>query len=105
MKKINDFTRGWLVGKFSPSLFESDVEIGIHFHPKGTESDLHFHRLSSEYNVVLSGQAKVNGKTYVKGDIFTIKPYTVNEVEYVTDCEFLVIRDQSNPSDKVRVHK
>jgi len=103
-KNLSDFTRGWVVGDFKPSLFQSkDVEIGLHYYREGEDHPAHYHREVTEYNVVISGVATVNGATFVASDIFIIEKGEVTEIEFLTDTYILCIKTPSVPGDKVLV--
>ena len=102
MKKLNlnDFFKGWLVGKFSPVLFEADIEVGIARHTKGEYHQDHYHKLSTEYNIVVEGQVKINEQIFGPDDIFILYPYEVSIAEFLTDVTIVIIRDRSDPTDK-----
>ena len=101
LDRIENFKRGWFIGNFEPSLLKTNFEVGLQQSKKGQTHDNHFHKLSTEYNLVISGEIKLNDKILKKGDIFIIEPYEVShDVEYLTDTEILVIRDMSDPKDK-----
>lgn len=98
---IDDFKRGWFIGNFEPSLLKGNFEVGLHRNKKGDIQSSHFHKKSTEYNLVISGEIKINDVVYKKGDIFIIEPYTVaNDIECLTDNEILIVRDISDPEDK-----
>ena len=101
--KFKDFKNGWIVGSFEPSLFKSSTEIAIHEHKKGIVDHHHIHKLCNEYNMVLDGVLIVNGQRLVKYDIFHIAPYQISDIEFLTDCRLLVIKDKSNTFDKYTV--
>jgi quercetin dioxygenase-like cupin family protein len=106
--KLNDFKRGWVIGNFEPSLFKGNFEVGIHSYPSGTEHMPHYHKESSEINVVTSGSCifklfNANVATHVlltKGDIVVVNPNEVVGFYADTDCELTVIKTQSVKDDK-----
>lgn len=103
--KLANYTHGWLVGGFSPSLFKNhDVEIAIMTLKKGHKSDSHYHVISTEYNMIVSGEAVIlDGGTKKKlydGDIFVVHPHTMVNIEYTEDTRLLCIKTPSMPGDK-----
>ena len=94
---------GWLVGQFSPSLFQRDnIEVGIHHVSAGTITDSHFHCLSTEFNIVIKGAVLDldSGQLMTQDDIFIYGPCQKSNLQFIEDTSLLVIRDASHPSDK-----
>ena len=64
--KIEDFIRGWFIGNFEPSLFNTkDFEVGIKKYKKGTKEKAHYHKLAKEFTVVINGIIKMNNKKFI----------------------------------------
>ena len=94
-------TGGWFVGNFVPSVLCTDkFEIGYHKHKKGDDTQNHYHKLSTEINVIIKGKMLVNGEICLAGDIFVFEPYTVSEAIFLEDTELIVVRNSSNTKDK-----
>ena len=77
MKKFNlkDFTRGWLVGDFEPSIINTDqFEFGIKEYQTGDQEDEHYHAIARELSVVISGHFEMNGQELGPGDIVLLEP-------------------------------
>mgnify|MGYP002625007938 CR=1 FL=1 len=101
MSNLKDYTKGWLVGDFEPSLFKSETcEVGIKEYKAGTVETLHVHHIVTEYTVVLSGTIIMLEKQFSKGDIIKIAPGVPNQFHSVTDSMLLVIKTPSVPTDK-----
>lgn len=98
--KLADFTKGWILGNFEPSLMKTNFEVAVKTHEKGEFHRDHFHKLFKEFNLVLEGSMIVNGNQFHEGDIFVLYPYEISQVEYLTDVKVLVIRNGSDPTDK-----
>jgi len=99
--KFKEFTNGWVVGDFTPCLFNSkDNDIGVLYPKKGDESDGHFHKKHIEYNIILSGSALVNDRVLYKKDIFTYEPFDKSIVKFLADTILLVIKSPSTKNDK-----
>ena len=64
-----EFIKGWLVGDFSPSLFKSkDIEVGLKYYNSGFKEKAHYHKISTEYTLVVKGKAKQNILELAKND-------------------------------------
>ena len=104
VKRIEDFTRGWLMGDFEPSLVRTkDFEVGILTHKKDEIWPKHYHKLADEYNVLVKGKMSVNGIELNTGDVFVIEKGEVSEPKFLEDCTVLVIKVPSVIGDKYEV--
>ena len=100
----NDFVGGWLVGDFAPSLIRRDgVEVGLKYLTKGFVDAAHFHKNSTEFNLIVYGKVQTGSKVYSKGDFMNFGPGEVSQVECLEDAAILVIRDGSGVGDKYEV--
>ena len=98
---VENYLGGWLVGDFQPALFHlKNCEICVKEISAGYKDERHYHMLSTEFNVIISGRLLANGSSLKEGDIFIYGPSEVNDVEVLEDTILLVIRDASNPLDK-----
>lgn len=98
---LNDFIKGWLVGDFKPSLFESkDVEVGIKRYKSGDKDPKHYHKETTEYTVIISGVVSMLGQTWKQDDVVCIPPMVENEFECIEDACLLVIKTPSITGDK-----
>ena len=94
--------KGWYIGKFEPSLIESEkIEVGIKHVAKGTMPDGHFHKIKKEYTIIIRGSIRVNDKIYNQnGDCLVLNPYEKNDQEFLEDTLILVINTPSARDDK-----
>ena len=104
MKKHNlkDFTKGWFMGDFDPSLFQTkDFEISIRKYNKGDSDSGHYHKILTEYTVIISGSVRMNGTVYTEGDIITVFPKEKTDFETLVDGTITtVIKVPSSKNDK-----
>ena len=109
VRKIDEFTGGWLIGDFNPSVFKTkDFEVCYKKHAKDEAWPRHYHKWSTEYNVLLKGRMSIvvetpgAGANYIlrKGDVFIIQPGEVANPHFITDCELLIVKIPSWPGDK-----
>lgn len=104
MKKSNiaEFTRGWLIGNFEPALIKSDqLEIGVKDFAAGAREPSHHQLIATEWTVVLSGECSIGGSRVRQGEIVEIVAGESSDFRAVTNCQLLVIKSPSIPSDKV----
>ena len=101
---IKDFTKGWLVGNFSPCLFNNtDVEIGVKYYKKGDKDENHYHKIATEYTIVISGEVRMLNKIFTSGDIIIIEPNIENQFDCLQDACILVIKTPSVIGDKYQL--
>jgi len=103
IEKLKDMKGGWFIGNFEPSVHKSeDFEIAVHEHKKDEVHDNHYHKISTEINVLLSGELSLDGgKTFLNsGDIFTIYPEEIVYPVFKTDCKIVVVKIPSSIDDK-----
>lgn len=104
IRNLSEFTRGWFIGDFSPSVLQSkDFEVGILKHPKGQKWAYHYHAVATEYNVLLSGKMIIQGITIEPNTVFVLSPNEISDSEFVEDCTILCVKTPSIPGDKFLV--
>jgi quercetin dioxygenase-like cupin family protein len=104
--RIEEFFRGWFIGNFKPAVYETDqFEIGLLSHKKDEVWPTHFHKIATEYNLLISGSMTLNGTQINVGDLFIIKPGEIADPKFLEDCKILVVKTPSIPGDKYEVKK
>jgi len=106
MKEANilQFTNGWFVGDFNPSIFKNPFfEVAHHQHIKGQKTFPHYHKVTNELNYIVSGELIVSKKYLKSGDMWIYEPNEISDVEFLTDVNLIVVRWPSIPSDKYSV--
>lgn len=99
--RLENFYRGWVVGNFEPSLLQTkDFEVGILRHPKGEKWPAHYHKLATEYNILISGTMKLCNIELVAGDTFILEPYEIADPIFHEDCTIVCIKVPSSTTDK-----
>lgn len=106
--KLSNMTRGWFIGNFEPSLCKvPDVEVAIKPYKVGDYEEPHYHKVATEYTVVLEGSAEmvVEGKL-VKledGDIIVVSPGEVADFRCTSSCRTVVVKIPGASNDKYLV--
>lgn len=99
--KFNKFTKGWFIGDFDPVVLKTDqVEVAYQTHKADERHDIHYHKKSREYNLLISGTMVINEQELNAGDLFIIEPYEVSEPTFITDVTLVVVRAPSIKGDK-----
>ena len=99
--KFNKFVKGWFIGDFEPVVLKTDqFEVAYHTHKKGEIHDIHYHKKTREYNLLISGSMMINEQELNSGDLFIIEPYEVSEPTFLTDVCLVVVRTPSVKGDK-----
>ncbi|KRD63456.1 hypothetical protein ASE60_31375 [Ensifer sp. Root278] len=102
--KLEDMVRGWFVGDFEPSALRTkEFEVGIRRYNAGDAEAAHVHRQTLEITAIMSGEARMAGRTLVPGDIITIEPGDATAFEALTDCVTVVVKTPSLVNDKFPV--
>lgn len=90
--KLNDMVKGWFIGNFEPSLCKTnDVEVAVKTYKKGDREDKHYHKIATEYTVIISGRVKMNDTEYVAGDIIVMEPNEATDFECLQDGTINVV--------------
>ena len=98
---IKDFTRGWFIGDFEPSLLKTKgFEVMARHDVKGNRYPRHFHKEATEYVLHIGGVHKVDGNIYKDGEMLVIKPYRSVDYECLENGTTLCVKVPSRPKDK-----
>ena len=110
IKHIDEFTNGWFIGDFTPSLFKNPFfEVAHQHHKKGVIGDKHFHKVTTELTYIVKGSMTINNtdtmetQTLKSGHMFTFFANEISSVEFLEDSDLIVVRWPSIPSDKYMV--
>lgn len=84
--RIDEMTKGWFIGNFEPSLLKTNaVEVALKKYKKGDYEKAHYHKIATEFTVIVSGRVRINGKEYIEGDIIVIEPNDSTDFEALED--------------------
>ena len=101
---LDDMFKGWFIGNFEPSLFKTnDVEVGVKKYKAGDYENAHFHKIATEFTVIISGEVKMNGVVYKENDIIKIVPNVVTNFKAITDVITVVVKLPGANEDKYEV--
>ncbi len=90
--KLANMTGGWFIGNFSPSLLQTnDCEVAVKHYKKGDYEASHFHKIATEYTVIVAGRVRMNGVEYSEGDIIVMHPNEATDFEVLSETATNVV--------------
>jgi quercetin dioxygenase-like cupin family protein len=102
VNNISEFTKGWIIGNFDPSLIKMrEIEIGVKFFKKGEVELLHMQIVATEITIVIDGKIEMNGNRFSSGQVITIPPGEPADFLAITDGTLVCVKTPSIPEDKV----
>jgi len=102
--KLNNFTKGWVVGDFEPSVIKTkDFEFAVQYFEAGEKHEKHVHKIAREITIIVEGEFLMNQKKVIKGDVLIIEPNEAAEFECLADGATAVIKTPSVVGDKYLV--
>lgn len=100
-KTLKEMKAGWFIGNFEPSLLKTnDAEIAVKKYSKGDYDKKHYHKIATEYTVIISGQVKMNGIVYNPDDIIVMEPNEATDFEALSDSINVVVKIPGANNDK-----
>jgi len=99
--KLGDMKLGWFIGNFSPTLHATEaLEVAVKEYQAGDYDQWHYHKIATEYTVIVSGEAEMNGVTYIKGDIVVMLPGEGTDFRAVKDTITAAVKIPGAVNDK-----
>lgn len=98
---LSDMFKGWFIGNFEPSLYKTnDVEVGVKSYIAGEYEASHYHKIATEFTVIISGEVEMSGVQYGPGAIIKIDPGTSTDFKALTDTTTVVVKVPGASNDK-----
>ena len=98
---LADFTKGWFVGDFSPTLVATPaVEVAVKHYRAGEHEAAHHHRIAEELTVIVSGTVRMSGEEIGAGEIVRIPAGVSTDFLAVTDATTVVVKLPCVSGDK-----
>ena len=99
--RISDFTGGWFLGNFSPSLLANDkFEVAVKWFKSGDVEPDHYQVVAFEYTVIIAGSCRIGDRLFGEGEIVQIDPGEVAGFEALSDGVLVAVKTPSIPQDK-----
>jgi hypothetical protein len=100
--KLEEFTLGWVVGNFSPSLhLTTDFEFGVKYFKSGDCEPRHYQTVARELSIVVTGSCRIGSFRLESGEGLMIEAGEEADFEALSDCAIAVIKWPSLPADKI----
>ena len=81
VSNISKMEKGWFIGNFNPSLLKTnECEVAVKTYQAGDYEKEHYHKVATEYTVVVEGVVKMFGHMYGGGLLFCAEPVVVTEL-------------------------
>lgn len=104
MENIKNFKGGWFLGDFEPSLLKTkEFEVAYKSYEAGAYEEKHYHKLATEYTLIIEGEVIMNGTKYFSGDIIIIEPNHPTSFEALCKTKTIVVKTPSVIGDKYLV--
>jgi mannose-6-phosphate isomerase-like protein (cupin superfamily) len=99
--KLDDFTKGWFVGNFSPTILKTDaVEVAVKHYRAGEAESAHYHKVATELTLIVSGRVRMSGEEVGPGEIIKIEPGQATDFVPLTDTTTVVVKLPCISGDK-----
>lgn len=99
--KLDDMVKGWFIGNFEPSLFKTnDVEVAVKKYRKGDREDAHYHKIATEFTVVLKGRIRMFDREFAEGDIVMVEPGDATDFTALEEAMNVVVKIPGMNDDK-----
>lgn len=98
---LKNMKGGWFIGDFHPSILKTkDFEVAIKNYKKGDIENSHFHKIATEYTVIVTGEVKMFGRIFCPGEIIKVEKFDTTSFEAITDAVTVVVKFPSVTNDK-----
>jgi quercetin dioxygenase-like cupin family protein len=102
--KLEDMKNGWFIGKFTPTSYSTDAcEVAVKKFKVGDSELLHYHKVSTEITLVLSGVVRMVNQEWHEGDVITLEPGDQTDFLALTDAVIVSVKIPGELNDKYLV--
>lgn len=89
---LDSMIRGWFIGNFEPSVYKNkEFEVAVKRYKKGDYEKKHYHKISTEVTVIISGCIQMNGNKFEEGEIIILSPMEASDFECLSDVALTVV--------------
>lgn len=104
--RLEDMKRGWFIGNFEPSLLRTECcEVAVKYYSAGDCEKAHFHKIATEYTVVVKGCIRMFDKEFDEGAIIVVEPGDITDFIAITDSINVVVKIPGISGDKYLVEE
>lgn len=101
IRRLEDMTGGWFVGRFQPTCLPLDqCEVAVKRYRAGESEQRHVHLIATELTLIVSGRVIINEQVFCPGDIVCLDPGEPASFSVVEDAITVVVKSPSVATDK-----
>lgn len=101
---LDNMVKGWFIGNFEPTLLKTnEVEVAVKEYKKGDCEASHYHKIATEFTVVVSGKVRMCDQIFEKNDIIVMNPGEATDFEALEDTVCTVVKYPGAENDKYLV--
>lgn len=90
---LGDFTKGWFVGQFEPTLLATEhVEVAVKHYKAGDSEATHHHKVATELTAIVAGRVRMSGEEIEAGEIVRILPGQSTDFTALSDATTVVVK-------------
>ncbi len=101
VSRLSEMTKGWFIGNFEPALCKTnDCEVAVKSYKAGDYEEKHYHKIATEFTVVVKGRVKMFGREFKEGDMIVTDPGDATDFTALTDAVNVVVKIPGANDDK-----
>lgn len=101
LSNVKDMKRGWFIGNFNPSLAKTNAcEVAVKSYNMGDYETSHFHKIATEYTVIIKGTVRMFNQNFSEGDIIVCEPGDITDFTALTNAINVVVKIPGANDDK-----
>ena len=106
IRYLDEMTRGWFIGNFEPSACKTnECEVAVKKYIKGDTETKHYHKIATEYTVIVEGRVRMFEKVFKEGTIIVAEPGDITSFEALDDVVSVVVKIPGLNNDKYCVEE
>ena len=98
---LDQMVKGWFVGEFHPSAFNTEAcEVAFKRYKAGDSEFSHYHKIATEVTMIASGLVRMCGKEWGPGSIVVLAPGEITDFVALEDSDTVTVKIPSVVNDK-----
>lgn len=90
--QLSDMKDGWIAGNFEPTLFKTqDFEVAVKNYKKGDYEKKHYHKIATEFTVIVYGEVEMNKVKYSAGQVIRLDPGEATDFFVLSDIAITTV--------------
>ncbi len=91
-RSLKETKKGWFVSGFKDAIYNANFEVALKKYKAGDYETRHYHKLSDEITLIVSGKVEMNGKLYETDDILIIGKNEATDFKVLEDTITCVVK-------------